>query len=79
MPQRFDLHILDLPIMEWVPAAVQWFSLMGKPFATGLILLALIFAVAGYVLVLTAWRVYVGLSWRKRQRSRMSPVHNDQA
>lgn len=79
MPQRFDLHILDLPIMEWVPAAVQWFSLMGKPFATGLILLALILAVAGYVLVLTAWRVYVGLTWRKRRRSRVSPVRKDQA
>ena len=79
MPQRFDLHILDLPITEWIPAAAQWFSLMGKPFVAGLILLALILAVAGYLLVLTAWRVYVGLTWRKRQRSRVPSMRKDQA
>jgi uncharacterized protein len=70
-PPRLDLQLFDLPIMEWIPAAVHRFALMGKPFAVGLVLLALILAVAGYLLVLAAWRVHVVLSWRKRQRSRI--------
>jgi uncharacterized protein (DUF2062 family) len=70
-PPRLDLQLFDLPILEWIPAAAHWFALMGKPFAVGLVLLALILAVVGYLLVLAAWRVHVVLSWRKRQRSRI--------
>jgi uncharacterized protein (DUF2062 family) len=74
-PPRPDVHFFDLPIMEWIPAAVHWFASMGKPFAVGLILLALILAVAGYLLVLAAWRVQVVLAWRKRKRSRVLSAH----
>ena len=70
-PPRLDLKIFDLPLVEWIPATAHWFASMGKPFAVGLVLLALILAVAGYLLVITAWRVHVVLSWRKRQRSRV--------
>jgi len=70
-PPRLDLHLFALPIMQWIPAIAHWFALMGKPFAVGLVLLALILAVAGYLLVLAAWRVHVVLSWRKRGRSRI--------
>ena len=38
------------------PAIAQWFALIGKPFAVGLVLLELILAVAGYLLVIAAWR-----------------------
>jgi uncharacterized protein (DUF2062 family) len=65
------LQLIDLPIMEWILTAAHWFASMGKPFAVGLVLLALILAVAGYLLVLVAWRMHVVLSWRKRQRSRI--------
>ena len=69
-PPRFDLQIFHLPVTQWIPAAAHWFAAMGKPFAAGLVLLALILAVAGYLLVIAAWRLHVVLSWRKRQRSR---------
>jgi len=67
---RIDLKVFDLPVMEWIPATAHWFVAMGKPFAVGLVLLALILAVAGYVLVIAAWRAHVVLSWRERRRSR---------
>ncbi len=70
-PLLLDLQLSDLPITQWIPAAAHWFVLMGKPFAAGLVLLALILAVAGYLLVITAWRLHVALSWRKRRRSRI--------
>ena len=70
-PLPLDLHLFDLPVMEWIPAIAHWLALMGKPFAVGLVLLALILALAGYVLVLGAWRLLVVLSWRKRRRLRM--------
>ena len=44
---------------------MHWMASMGKAFSAGLILLALILAVAGYMLVIAAWRAYVMLSWRK--------------
>ena len=73
-PPRLDLKIFDLPLAEWIPATAHWFAAMGKPFAVGLILLALILAVAGYLAVIAAWRVHVVLSWRNRQRSRARSV-----
>ncbi|MBI3530289.1 MAG: DUF2062 domain-containing protein [Betaproteobacteria bacterium] len=73
-PPQLDLQLFDLPIMEWIPAVAHWFASMGKPFAAGLVLLALILAVAGYLLVIAAWRVHVVLSWRKRRRSRAPPT-----
>ena len=70
-PPRLDLHFFDLPVMDWIPAAVHWFATMGKPFAIGLVLLAMMLAVAGYLLVLVAWRAHVMLAWRKRRLSRI--------
>jgi uncharacterized protein (DUF2062 family) len=37
----------------------------------GLVLLAFILAVSGYLLVMAAWRAHVLLAWRKRRRSRI--------
>ena len=74
-PPRLDLKVFDLPVTEWIPATAHWFASMGKPFAVGLILLALILAVAGYLLVIAAWRAHVVLLWRKRQRSRARSTH----
>ena len=69
-PPNFDLHLFDLPLEQWIPAAVHWFAMMGKPFVIGLVLLAMILAVAGYLLVMAAWRAHVILAWRKRRLSR---------
>jgi uncharacterized protein (DUF2062 family) len=65
-----DLDLLGLPIVDWIPALLNWLAAMGKPFFLGLFLLALILAVCGYVLVIAAWRVHVILSWQKRRRMR---------
>jgi hypothetical protein len=57
-------------ISQWVPMLVDWMRAMGEPFLLGLLLLALILAVAGYLGVLGAWRLYTVLAWRKRRRDR---------
>jgi uncharacterized protein (DUF2062 family) len=66
-----DLDLLALPIMEWIPALYLWVASMGRPFVLGLFLLALILAVAGYLLAIAAWRVHVTLAWNKRRRTRL--------
>jgi uncharacterized protein len=66
-----DLDLLALPIMEWIPALYHWVASMGRPFVLGLFLLALILAVAGYLLAIAAWRVHVTLAWNKRRRTRL--------
>ena len=66
-----DLDLLALPIVEWIPALYNWVASMGRPFVLGLFLLALIFAVAGYLLAVAAWRVHVTLAWNKRRRMRL--------
>jgi uncharacterized protein len=70
-PPHFDLQFFDLPVTEWIPAVAHWFASLRKPFAAGLVLLALILAVAGYLLVIAAQCAHVALSWRKRRRSRL--------
>ncbi|HVY08407.1 MAG TPA: DUF2062 domain-containing protein [Burkholderiales bacterium] len=69
-PVPFDMQVFELPMAQWLPAALHWFAAMGKPFAAGLILLACILAVSGYFFVIGAWRAHVMLAWRKRRRSR---------
>ena len=66
-----DLDLLALPIVEWIPALYLWVASMGRPFVLGLFLLALILAVAGYLLAIAAWRVHVTLAWNKRRRMRL--------
>ncbi len=65
-----DLDLLELPVVQWTPALLNWLAAMGGPFLLGLFLLALILAVSGYLLVLAGWRVHVVRSWKKRRRMR---------
>lgn len=67
---RAEIDILNLPLMEWLPALLQWMTSLGKPFLLGLFLLALILAVAGYFVVIAGWRLHVILSWNRRNRER---------
>jgi len=67
---RMEIELLDLPLAQWAPALMHWMASLGKPFLAGLILLALILAVAGYILVLVGWRTYVVVSWNRRNRAR---------
>jgi uncharacterized protein (DUF2062 family) len=72
-PETLPAPELDLSfgnVTQWVRMVVDWMQAMGKPFVLGLVLLATILAVLGYVGVLAAWRLYITLAWRRRARER---------
>ena len=56
--------------MAWIASLIDWMSGLGTPLALGLVLLATILAVAGYLLVKLAWRIYLVRAWRRRGRQR---------
>ena len=60
---------------EWIPAALDWLTAVGKPLLVGLPLLAILLAILGYVLVDHAWRLRVKLEWRRRQLRRARAAH----
>lgn len=61
---------------EWIPAAIDWLTSIGKPLLIGLPLLATLLSVTSYVLVRFTWRWYVVYLWRKRKlrRARHGPA-----
>jgi len=72
-PRSLAVPALDLNfsnVGDWIPMLMAWIGTMGKPFLFGLLLLAAILAVCGYLGVLLAWRIYVNLAWRRRLRQR---------
>ncbi len=54
----------------WMASLIDWMAGLGTPLAVGLVLLAAILAVAGYLLVKLAWRIYLVRAWRRRGRQR---------
>ena len=67
MPSQ-PLHLTLSNLGNWTPLLFAWIKAMGRPFAVGLPLLAVILATAGYFAVLGAWRLYVLAAWRRRAR-----------
>lgn len=57
-------------IVEWIATAFDWLASTGKPLLVGLPLLAVLLAIAGYLLVDLGWQLHVRWSWRSRQRRR---------
>ena len=55
------------PQFEWMQAMLAWMIGVGKPLGIGLVLLAALLAIAGYVLTRAAWRLYLIRAWRRRQ------------
>ncbi|MBX9903614.1 MAG: DUF2062 domain-containing protein [Burkholderiales bacterium] len=55
-------------LTSWIPALIDWMVALGKPLAVGLPLLAITLAAIGYLLVDNAWKIYVRLTWRRRQQ-----------
>jgi uncharacterized protein (DUF2062 family) len=53
---------------QWVAAMAEWALSLGKPLAVGLVALATLLALIGYVAVQVGWRAYVGLAWRRRKQ-----------
>ncbi|ENO84386.1 DUF2062 domain-containing protein [Thauera linaloolentis] len=54
-------------LAAWVPALIDWMAGLGKPLALGLVLLAAVLSLAGYVAVKWSWRVWLIRQWRRRQ------------
>lgn len=50
---------------NWFTVIIDWMVSLGKPFAIGLPLLAVILALLGYVSVRLGWRLWVMWQWRK--------------
>ena len=53
-------------LVAWIYALIDWMIGLGAPLALGLVLLAAGLAVAGYVAVRLAWRIYLVRAWRRR-------------
>lgn len=54
----------------WLRAFFEWTLSLGEPLAVGLVVLAVVLAIAGYVVVQLAWRAYLVVAWRRRRRRR---------
>ncbi len=48
----------------------QWMLGVGKPLGIGLVLLAILLAVAGYFLTKAVWRIWLIRAWRLRRAER---------
>ena len=55
---------------DWLPAALDWLTSIGKPLLVGIPLLALLLAALSYPLVRLVWRCYVVYAWRRRRAAR---------
>ena len=66
MPE-LAFHLEGKGFREWLPAALEWLTSIGKPLLIGLPLLAIILAAISYPLVRVAWRCYVVQAWRRRK------------
>jgi len=56
--------------IEWTKAMQTWMLGVGKPLGVGLVLLATLLALLGYVLTKASWRFWLIRAWRRRKRAR---------
>jgi uncharacterized protein (DUF2062 family) len=54
----------------WLQHLTAWMIGLGKPLLIGLVLLASVFAVTGYLAVRLSWRIYLVRVWRRRRHHR---------
>ncbi len=55
-------------VVDWLKAVLEWAEALGAPLAVGLPALALLLALAGYVLADQGWKLHVRLAWCNRRR-----------
>jgi hypothetical protein len=69
-PPEFD----SAAIGHWLTSSIAWLGQLGLPLVVGVLLLASLFAVLGYLGVRIAWRIWLVRAWRRRsiQRARRS-------
>ena len=68
--QTAMLTLPELHWDSWLGELWHWLVALGKPIIIGLPLLAVIFALVGYVVVRVLWRVAVIFRWRARKQRR---------
>jgi len=61
---------------EWIPAALDWLTSVGKPLLVGLPLLGVLLAVVGYFAARWTWKLYVRCKLHKRRRHRAQRTGN---
>jgi len=57
-------------LQAWASALVDWMIGLGMPLALGLVLLASMLALLGYLAVRILWRAYLIRTWRQRAATR---------
>jgi uncharacterized protein len=73
-PSPMDFGLEGKGFTEWMPAALEWLTSVGKPLAIGLPLLATALAVTGYLMTDWMWRLYVRCAWQRRRQRRAQPA-----
>lgn len=72
-PPQFALATLP----QWTRAMGEWMLGLGKPLGLGLLILAVVLALAGYFLIRLAWRIYLIRAWGRRRRVRSAARPQD--
>lgn len=62
----------ELGVLAWLQALGGWILELGQPLALGLILLGSGLAIAGYLGMRAAWRIWLIRNWRRRSALRMA-------
>lgn len=62
----------ELPFGQWVGTLTDWMLGLGKPLALGLVILAAVFSLLGYIGVKAAWRMWLIRTWHERRVRRRS-------
>ena len=57
-------------LLAWIHALIAWMMDLGMPLLLGLVLLASLLALAGYVAMRFLWRLYLVRAWKLRHRRR---------
>ncbi|MDQ8021362.1 MAG: DUF2062 domain-containing protein [Moraxellaceae bacterium] len=65
----------ELELVQWFQAIGDWVISLGAPLAVGLVMLAGLLAVTGYVVVNLGWRIYLVRALRKRKQARAARGH----
>lgn len=52
---------------QWLHTTGSWALGLGKPLGIGLVLLACILSLTGYILVRLAWRIHLVRAWKRRK------------
>ena len=63
----------DAGLTAWLASLIDWTVRLGRPLAIGIVLLAVLLAVLGYVATRFAWRLHLVQAWHQRAARRHQP------